>query len=125
MVCPGVSLGKYVMFGARVTIVGKDHRFDLVGTPAIFSGRPPALQTTIDDDVWIGANSTIIAGVCIGRGAIVAAGSVVTRNVEPYSIVGGVPAKHLRFRFEEAEQLLHDAMLAAPAHEGRYCDPRV
>ena len=76
-------------------------------------GKQSALeeQTELDDqknyhlvignDVWIGANVTIMGGVTIGDGAIVAAGSVVTRNVEPFSIVAGVPSKHIRFRFEK------------------------
>jgi len=55
----------------------------------------------IKDDVWIGANAIICSGITIGQGAIVAAGAVVTKNVEPYSIVGGNPAKFIKFRFEE------------------------
>ena len=55
----------------------------------------------IDDDVWIGYGVTVLSGVHIGQGAIVAAGAVVSRDVNPYSIVGGVPAKHIKYRFEE------------------------
>lgn len=55
----------------------------------------------IGNDVWVGANSIILRGVKIGNGAIIAAGAVVTKNVKPYEIVGGVPAKHIKFRFEE------------------------
>lgn len=55
----------------------------------------------IGNDVWIGANSIIARGVNIGSGAVVAAGSIVNKNVEPYSIVGGVPAKHIKYRFEQ------------------------
>lgn len=55
----------------------------------------------IDDDVWIGLGATICAGVHVKQGAIIAAGSVVTKNVEPYSIVGGNPAKHIKYRFSE------------------------
>ena len=53
----------------------------------------------IDDDVWIGCNSTIMSGVHVGQGAIIAAGSVVTKDVPPYAIVGGVPAKVIKYRF--------------------------
>ncbi|XBB98971.1 CatB-related O-acetyltransferase [Streptococcus thermophilus] len=53
----------------------------------------------VDDDVWIGFRSTILSGVHIGQGAIVAAGSVVTKDVPPYAIVGGVPAKVIKYRF--------------------------
>ena len=56
---------------------------------------------TIEDDVWIGTNSVILSGVSIGRGAIVAAGSIVSKNVEPYSIVGGIPAKFIKKRFTD------------------------
>ena len=62
----------------------------------------------VEDDVWIGTNATILSGVHIGQGAIIAAGSVVTKDVEPYAIVGGVPAKTIKYRFEPEmiEQLL-------------------
>lgn len=55
----------------------------------------------IKDDVWIGTKSTILSGVTIGQGAVIAAGSIVVDDVPPYSIVGGVPAKVIRYRFEE------------------------
>ena len=58
---------------------------------------------TIGSDVWIGAKSTIMSGVRIGHGSIVAAGSLVTKDVEPYSVVGGNPAKHLKYRFEDQQ----------------------
>jgi hypothetical protein len=54
---------------------------------------------TIGNDVWIGLNCTILDGITIGNGAVIAAGSVVTKNVEPYSIVGGNPAKLIKYRF--------------------------
>lgn len=62
-----------------------------------------SLPVTIENDVWIGANAIIIDGVTIGNGAIVAANSVVTKNVEPYSIVAGIPAMHQRYRFNESQ----------------------
>lgn len=55
----------------------------------------------VGDDVWIGLNSIICSGITIGQGAIIAAGSVVTKNVEPYSIIGGNPARHIKYRFED------------------------
>lgn len=58
-------------------------------------------KTTIGNDVWIGAKSTIMDGVQIGNGAIVAAGSVVTKNVPPYAVVGGAPAKVIKYRFPQ------------------------
>lgn len=62
----------------------------------------------VDDDVWIGYGATIMSGVHIGQGAVVAAGAVVTRDVPPYAIVGGVPAKVIKYRFESEmiEELL-------------------
>ena len=59
-------------------------------------------KTSIGNDVWIGANVTILAGVTIGDGAVLGANSLVTKDVEPYSIVNGTPATHVRFRFDEA-----------------------
>ena len=62
----------------------------------------------VDDDVWIGYGATIMSGVHIGQGAVVAAGAVVTKDVAPYAIVGGVPAKIIKYRFPETmiEELL-------------------
>lgn len=120
-IAPGVRAGNYVMFGPGVVIIGKDHLFDKPGVPVIFSGRPPAAVTLIDNDVWVGANATIIAGVQIGRGAIVAAGAVVTRDVPEYSIVGGVPAKVIGMRFDELERVVHDEMLRQPPGRGEFC----
>lgn len=59
-------------------------------------------HTTVGHDVWIGARSILLGGLSIGTGAIIAAGSVVTREVEPYSIVAGVPAKKVKMRFDES-----------------------
>lgn len=120
-IAPGVCAGNYVMFGPRVVIVGKDHRFDKPGVPTIFSGRPPSANTYIEDDVWVGANATIIAGVRIGRGAIVAAGAVVTRDVPAYAIVGGVPARVIGMRFDESEIEIHDEMLGLLPQKGAFC----
>lgn len=68
------------------------------------------LKTIIEDDVWIGDNVIIAPGIIIGRGSVVATGSIVTKDVKPYSIVGGVPAKIIKFRFsEEIIALLEDS----------------
>ncbi len=125
VVCPRVTVGKYVMFGADVSVVGADHRFDLPGTPMIFSGRPELPATTIEDDVWLGGRSILMAGITVGRGSIVAAGSVVTKDVPPFSIVAGVPARLIRKRFEDmGHERQHDEMLKLPSLDGEYCDPK-
>lgn len=122
---PKVELGKYVMFGPKVAIIGADHRFDKPGTPMIFSGRPELLPTIIEDDVWVGYGATIMAGVRIGRGAIVAAGAVITKDIPPYQIHGGIPAKKICERFlNEEDKLKHDRMLDEPPTERTYCQYR-
>lgn len=117
----GVIMGKYVMIGPDLLITGNDHIFDVPGAAVIFSGRPKPLVTEIFDDVWIGARVTLMRGVNIGRGAIIAAGSIVTRDVEPYSIVAGVPAKEIRKRFSQDQILVHDEYLSLAPIEGEYC----
>ena len=62
-------------------------------------------DVVIGSDVWLCSNSTLLSGVTIGHGAIVAAGALVTRNVEPYAVVGGNPARFLRWRFPEEQRL--------------------
>ncbi len=111
------------MIGPELLITGADHRFDEPGVAVIFSGRPDPRDVVIEDDVWIGARVTLIKGVRVGRGAVIAAGAVVTKDVQPYTIAGGVPARPIRQRFDETEREEHDAYLAQPPHEGTYCEP--
>jgi len=124
---PGVRVGKYVMFAPEVAVVGGDHRFDIPGTPIIFSGRPELSETMIGDDAWIGYRAILMSGVSIGQGAIVAAGAVVTRDVPPYSIVAGVPARIIGQRFTDpADRQRHEAMLADHLSvETNFCDPKL
>ena len=118
---PKVSIGAYVMFAPRVAVVGGDHRFDMPGTPMFFAGRPDLPATVVEADAWVGYGAILMAGVRIGRGAIVAAGAVVTRDVPPYEIHGGVPAKKIGERFSNpADRAAHDVMLTAPPKEGSY-----
>ena len=101
------------MLANDVRIMGGDHRYDIPGTPIIYSGRAELKPTTIGRDCWIGAYSIIMCGVNIGDGCIIAAGSVVTKDVEPYSIYGGVPAKKIKDRFNsEKEVAIHKQMLS-------------
>ena len=69
---------------------------------------------TVEDDVWAGANITILKGVTIGRGSVIAAGAIVTKSCPPYSIIGGVPAKVLKYRFTADEVLRHESLLYSP-----------
>ncbi len=116
------KIGKYVMVGPEVCIAPGEHKFGIAGTACIFSGRPERRTTIIEDDVWIGMRSIIRSGVKIGRGSIIAMGSVVTQNVDPYSIVGGIPAKPIKPRFNMDEIAVHDLYLNEPPKIGIYCD---
>jgi len=73
----------------------------------ILAGMDKVLPVRIEDDVWVGHGAIILHGVTIGEGAIVAAGSIVTKDVAPYSIVAGGPARKLRDRFDPAQQAAH------------------
>jgi len=95
----GMKIGDYVMIGPYCLFASVKHGFEDWKKPMIFQPVSEA-PITIESDVWIGAKVTVIGGVTIGNGAIVAAGSVVTKDVKPYSIVGGVPAKLIRYRFD-------------------------
>lgn len=105
-----IVIGSKVMFGPGVSLIAGNHNTKLVGE-YMFDVK---IKTTdcdmpiiIEDDCWIGANVTILNGVTISKGSIVAAGSVVTRSCEPYSVIGGNPAKHLKFRFSDEELIEH------------------
>ena len=93
----GVRIGNGVRIGHRTSILSSDHRLDQPGVPFAKAGLVAA-ETVIEDDVFIGANVTILMGVRIGSGSVIAAGSVVTRDVEPLTVAGGVPAKPLKRR---------------------------
>lgn len=95
------SLAQEVMF-----VLDADHYVDTISTfpfKVKIMGQPlegvSKGDIIVEDDVWIGYRSTILSGVRIGQGAVVAAGAVVTKDVPPYAIVGGVPAKVLKYRF--------------------------
>jgi len=108
-----LTIGKKVIFGPRPTIITGDHRIDLTDKAIIdvtVDEKLPEndLPVIIEDECWIGANVTILKGVTIGRGSVVAAGAVVTKSCEPYSIIGGVPAKLIRMRFTPDEIERHE-----------------
>lgn len=68
-----------------------------------FADEESGIDVKIGNDVWIGHGVTLLAGVTVGDGAVVAAGAVVTKDVEPYSVIGGVPAKHIKYRFTQEQ----------------------
>jgi len=113
-------MGRYVMLAPEVWILGGDHRFNCPGVPIEFSGRKPVRRTVIEDDVWICARSMIRSGVRIGRGSIVAMGSVVVGDVEPYSIVSGNPARVVRYRFSGEDRVVHERMLGGEYKHVRF-----
>jgi maltose O-acetyltransferase len=98
MVPYDLKVGNDVMMGPGVIVVGENHRFDRADIPMRLQGytRYPPVQ--IEDDVWIGARAVILPGVRIGRGAIVGAGAIVTKDVPPYAVCVGNPARVLRYR---------------------------
>ena len=103
-----LTIGKKVIFGPKPTIITGDHRIDIQGKYIIDitdDEKLPEndLPVTIEDGCWIGANVTILKGVTLGHDSVVAAGSVVTKSCEPYSIIGGVPAKLIRRRFTDTK----------------------
>jgi acetyltransferase-like isoleucine patch superfamily enzyme len=90
----GISIGEDCLLAPHVTVVSENHNFDDAGDVIRAQGETRA-RTMIGNDVWIGAGAVILGGACIGDGAVVAAGAVVRGNVEPFQIVGGVPARAL------------------------------
>ncbi len=95
-----VSIGRDVMMGPNVMIVTQNHETADTSIPMRLQ-TAPKFKVTIGDDVWIGANVLILPGVTVGSGAILAAGAVVTKDVPPYAVVGGNPARVLKMRKEE------------------------
>ena len=114
---PSLRIGSFCSIAQDVTFVIKDdHPLDRVSTypfkvMALGEGALEAVgegSIVVEDDVWVGYRATILDGVTIHRGGVVAAGAVVTKDVPPYTIVGGVPAKPIKKRFSDSliEQLM-------------------
>lgn len=111
-----IYIRDHVMFGPHVTIRGGDHRIDIIGRNMIDVKECEKLpendaDVVIEEDCWIGCNVTILKGVTIGRGCVVAAGAVVTKSCAPYSIVAGIPGRVLHSRFSLVEILAHETKL--------------
>jgi acetyltransferase-like isoleucine patch superfamily enzyme len=116
------EIGDYCLIANRVAIIGRhDHDFTEIGFPVryapwIGSHRFPSSfaeeKAVIESDVWLGYGATVLTGVVIGRGSIVAAGSVVTKDIAPYSIAAGVPARVIGQRFSNASDIeKHEAAI--------------
>lgn len=96
-----IKIGRYVMMGPELYCLSVSHRFDDTSKPMCFQGREEESSVgriVIEDDVWIGAKVIVTRRRHIGKGCILAAGSVVTKDVDDYDIVGGNPAKVIRNR---------------------------
>lgn len=106
------EIGNKVMIASQVAFLNSDdHNYNVIGKSMWDSGRGDKYKITVDDDVWIGHGVIIMAPARIGRGSIVAAGSVVKNNVAPYSIVAGVPAKVVKYRFTSRQIDEHETIL--------------
>ena len=92
------TIGNYVMMGEDCTIICRNHKHDRTDIPMMHQGFESERPVTIGDDVWIGDRVTILPGVEIGNGCIIAAGAVVTHSIPAYSIAAGVPARVIRKR---------------------------
>ena len=111
-----IIIGDNVIFAPNVSIRGGNHRIDIKGK-YIDTIRDDEkipendLGVIFEGDNWIGTNATILQGVTIGRGSVIGAGAVVTKSTPPYSVVGGVPARLIRFRWNVDEIIEHEKIL--------------
>lgn len=108
-----IIIGNHVMFGPGVHVHGGNHVINRVGVYMDQIKKEPDSdgEVIIDDDVWIGANAIILQRVHVGTGAVIAAGSVVTKSVPPYEVWGGVPAKKIKDRFSPHELENHKTLM--------------
>lgn len=97
LVQANVEIGNHVIMGPDIKIYSRNHKAERIDIPIQAQGKH-YLKTKIGNDVWIGANVIITAGVTVGNHSIIAAGSVVTKDVADYSVMGGVPAKLIKTR---------------------------
>lgn len=117
------AIGRGVLIANAVGIIGRlDHDFRAIGLPVreapwigerAFARHAEQGEVAIGDDVWIGYGAIVLSRTRIGAGAIIAAGAVVTRDIAPYEIWGGNPARRLGHRFTPEEIPRHEALLAA------------
>lgn len=97
---PDIRIGKDVMMGPDVLIISRhqNHRFDDINRPMRLQGYAESSPVVIEDDVWLGARVIVLPGIRIGRGAVIGAGAIVTKDVPPYAVCVGNPARILRYR---------------------------
>lgn len=104
-----INIGDFSILAGETCMISRNHNYKKACINSRFyrkclgerAGLISKGPINLGEDVWTGWRSMILGGVMIGRGAIVGAGAVVTNNVEPYSIVGGVPARHIKYRFSQ------------------------
>lgn len=94
----GADIGFCVLIAPGVAILNSTHEHEDLETPIKYQGRIVDSNPKIGDGVWIGRNAIIMPGVVLGEHSIIGAGAVVTRDVQPFSIVGGAPARFIKFR---------------------------
>lgn len=115
-------IGKFCSLANEISIGGDEHPMEWLSTSPVFQdvkhsgpakkfarhALPVAKETVIGNDVWIGDRAIVKQGVTVGDGAVIGAGAIVTKDVPPYAVVAGVPAKVLKYRFEEGT--IHDLL---------------
>lgn len=112
-----ITIKKYSVLATNCTIITNSHR-STVGVPQFLLGvshiNDKSADVVIEEDVWVGANVTIMSGVTLGRGCIVAAGALVTKSVPPYALVAGAPARIIAKKFFLEDILQHEKVLYKP-----------
>lgn len=98
-----VTFGDNVMFGPNSLVYTRNHRHDRTDIPVRFQGYDEEKPVVLGNDIWTGANIIILPGRKIGNGVIIGAGSVITKDIPDYAIVGGNPARIIKFRNEKKE----------------------
>jgi acetyltransferase-like isoleucine patch superfamily enzyme len=114
-----IEIGADTVIGPGFYAMAGDHRFDEAGARFRNSDRGVNQAIEIGCNVWIGARVTVLKGVTIGDGAVIGAGSVVTSDIESCAVAVGVPARFVRWRFDDEERIVHERLLVRLREEGR------